>query len=95
MAKRFKLTGNKADRLATLRTKRDELAALVDKEPAGAKKERGKMKLAEIDRRLAKVEGKKFIPPFVFAAIFQLILAAIQWWLSSFWLSSPGPVLWL
>lgn len=85
----------KTDRLANLRAKRDELAALVNAAPEGPKKERGRIKLQEIDRRLAKVDGKKFIPPFVLSALLALIVAAIQWWLSSFWYVSSGSLLWL
>lgn len=95
MAKGLKGIKGKPDRLAHLRAKRDELAALVDAAPAGPKKERGRMKLAEIDRRLAKLDGKKFIPPFVLAAILQLIVAALQWWLSSFWYAPAPSLLWL
>lgn len=90
MAKRIK-----TDRLANLRAKRDELAALIDKEPAGLKRDRGLEKLADIDRRLARLERKKFIPPFVLSALLALIVAAIQWWLSSFWYASSGSLLWL
>lgn len=85
----------KTDRLANLRAKRDELAALVESAPEGVKKERGRMKLAEIDRRIARWESKKFIPPFVLAAILQLIVAAIQWWLSSYYFVPSPPVVWL
>lgn len=90
MGKQFTAKTRPRDRLANLRAKRDELATLIDREPAGPKKEAGQMKLAEIDRRIAKLDKKKVIPPFVLAAVLQLILAALQWWLSSF-VYSPSP----